>query len=126
MAGRDEIEQAEVDMYGDQVTDLMNEMIKARFDADEIRKAQQAQKLEAEIIPNSMRIFDSRLAKSSSGYLASSGITWADLHLFTVLEWMPNRDKVLNNYKNVKALDQKIRSMPKIAHWLATRPHTDF
>ena len=56
MAGGSELEQAEVDMYGDQVSDLLNELIKVHFESDEKRKEAANTKLQTETVPNSLKV----------------------------------------------------------------------
>lgn len=94
-------------------------------ESDEGRKKQMQQKLESETAPHNLKLFDDRLAKSGSGFIASSGMTWADLYLFNLLEFFgEKRVQILEHFPNVKALDQNIRSNPKIAEYLAKRPVT--
>lgn len=82
-------------------------------------------KLASETIPHNMKLFDDRLEKTGSGYIAYSGLSWVDLYLFTVLENLGDKkDAILSNYKHVKALEEKIKTNPRIAAWLAKRPKT--
>lgn len=101
-------------------------MAKAFFEKDENRKKELQTKFSTETLPAALKLFDERIGKVGSGFLASSGLTWADLYLFCVLEWLGDkREAVLENFKNVKAHEQKIKSIPNIAAWLAKRPKTD-
>jgi len=78
LAGGSEFEQAEVDMYGDQVcvlyfliilyyfifffkmqnkiSDLLNELIKALFETDAKRKEASNVKMRTETLPNSLKV----------------------------------------------------------------------
>ncbi len=80
LAGGSELEQAEVDMYGDQVcvlyfsnifnysiyliyfkmknqiSDLLNEIIKALFESDEKRKETLNSKMQTETIPDNLKV----------------------------------------------------------------------
>lgn len=126
LAGKNELETALIESYGDQITDLQNEIVDAFMEKEEPRKTTLNQKLANETLPHNLKIIDERLAKSGSGFLASSGLSWADLHLFNVLEFLGDRrEQLFANFKNIKALDQKIRAHPNIAAWLAKRPITD-
>nr|QUF59398.1 glutathione S-transferase GSTS1/2-4 [Brachionus angularis] len=126
LAGKGEEEQTTVEMYADQVSDLLNEFIKFYFEKDETRKSELAKKLYEETIPNNLRLFESRIGSSGSGYIAASGLTWADLYLFNVLELLGDkREQTLSSFSNVNALDQNIRSNTNIANWLSSRPKTD-
>lgn len=126
LGGKNENEQGEADMYADQVTDLLNEMVRAYFEKDEARKAEMDKKFAEETLPNNLKMFDGKIAKNGSGYLLKSGLSYADLYLFAMLEWLGDkRQAVLENFSNVKDLDLRIRAEPNIANWLETRPKTD-
>jgi hypothetical protein len=45
LAGQNEREHAEADMYADQVTDFLNELSKSRFEKDEAKKKELEAKL---------------------------------------------------------------------------------
>ena len=92
----------------------------------ENKKKELQDRLTNEVIPNNMKLFESKLAKTNTGYLIGNGLTWADLYLSSILEWLgPNKDAVLNNFPHLKAFEQKIRSLPRIAEWISKRPKTD-
>nr|QUF59397.1 glutathione S-transferase GSTS1/2-3 [Brachionus angularis] len=126
LAGKGDEEQAIVEMYGDQVSDLINEFFKVYFEKDQTKKTELNKKLYEEIIPNNLRLFESRIGSTGSGYIAASGLTWADLYLFNILEYLGDKkEQILSSFLNVKALDQRIRANPNIASWLSKRPKTE-
>nr|QUF59399.1 glutathione S-transferase GSTS1/2-5 [Brachionus angularis] len=126
LAGKGDEEQAIVEMYGDQVTDLLNELTKVYMEKDETKKASLRKTFGEEILPNQLKIFESRIAATGSGYIAASGLTWTDLFLFNLLEYLADKkEETLSYFPNIKALDQKIRANPKIANWLEKRPKTE-
>lgn len=126
LAGKNDLEAAEIEMYGDQVTDIQNEFCKIHSEKDEKRKKELQEKLMNETAPTNLKAFNERLGKTGSGYLAPSGLSWADLHLFNVLEFFgPKRDELIANFKNVKELVDRISANPNVASWLAKRPKTD-
>lgn len=97
------------------------------MEKDETRKKALEEKFVNETVPHNLKIFNNRLEKTGSGFLAASGLSWADLYLFNILEFFGDRkDAALANYKHVKALDDNLRANPKIATWLAKRPKTDY
>jgi glutathione S-transferase len=127
LAGKDEFELAEIEMYADQVVDLQVELVKVRFEQDETKKAAGMQKLSTETVPNSFKILEARLAKTGSGFLAPSGLSWADLFLVYILEWMGDLNlRNMDSFKHLKALYEKVMTNPKIAEWIAKRPATQF
>lgn len=113
-------------MYADQVTDLVVEMIKAHLEKDETRKAELDKKLAQETIPKVFGILDAKISQSGSGFFVSSGLTWADLYMFNILEWLgEKKDQTLAFFPNLKTLDQKVRETPRVTEWLLKRPKTD-
>ncbi len=126
LAGKDDIEEALVSMYADQVADLQSELGKAHFEKDEARKAQLTERLHGEVVPNNMKLFETRLSQSGSGYFASSGLTYADIFLFSVLEYFGDkRVPLLEVFPHIKKLDENLRAHPKLAAYLAKRPAGD-
>nr|AYN44477.1 glutathione S-transferase S4 [Brachionus calyciflorus] len=127
LAGRNDEEAAIVDMYADQVSDVLAEFAKTARESDANKKKEIEQKIENEIMPKNLKLFEARIAESRSGYLVPSGLTWADLYLFNLLEMLgEKRVMVLEAFPNLKGLDQKIRNNPRMAAYLAKRPITPF
>ena len=123
LAGESEQEKAEVDMYADQLLDLFNEMMRAFFEKDETRKQELQARLQNELIPNNLKLFEAKLAKTNTGFLVGSKLTWVDLFLNTVCDWI-GENPVLSNFPLIKSLTQKINSMPNIAKYISTRKFT--
>lgn len=126
LAGSNEQEQAIVDMYADQVTDLLNEFAKVHKETDADRKAEFLNKLTTEILPAQLTIFNNRLGQTGSGTFVPSGLTYADFFLAIVLDWLAEKkEPVLAHFSNVKKLTELVASHPKIAEWVAKRPVTE-
>lgn len=84
-------------------------------------------KLHNQSLPNLLKLLEERLAKTGSGHIAASGVSWADLNMINVLDFFGDKkDEILANYKRVKALDEKVRSIPNVAAWLNKRPKSDY
>ena len=127
LAGQNDFEMAEADMYGEQVNDLLTKVIDAHFETDESKKAELTQRLQTEVVPNNFKLFEDRLARTNSGYLIGTGLTWADLHLVNVIDWLvEKRDASLENFPLLKKHSQTVKSQPGIAAWLAKRPETPY
>ena len=127
LAGYGDREQAEVDMYSDQVSDLFNEMGKAFRETDETRKKQLEAKLNFETIPQQLAIFEARASKTDSGFLAASGLTYADLFLSIVIDGLrENKIKFLAHFPHLKKLREQVTTHPRIATWIAKRPVTSW
>ena len=125
MAGKNELEEALIDMYGDQVMDLLNEcneLIRATYAGDKDREKRSKDRLEV-AWPKNLGFFEKQLGANKSGYLVGESLSWADLHLYAVLDWLFDRKKeVVEKFPLVKALACKIEATPSIAKWLADRP----
>jgi glutathione S-transferase len=76
LAGSTDLEQFDVDMYADQVSDLLNEAVKVHFESDATRKTELTAKLVDTTIPNNAKIFEAKLQKTNTGYLVGTGLTW--------------------------------------------------
>ena len=125
LTGKNDIEEALVDMYADQITDLLNEcneLVRAKFASDKEREKRSQERLEV-AWPKNLGFFEKRLKDNKSGFLVGSGLTWADSHLYAVLDWLFERkSEVIQNFPLVKSLADRIEAMPNIAKWLAERP----
>lgn len=129
LAGKNLRENIEADMYVDQITDVFEEMILARFEKDENRRKECLNRFVTHSLPKNMKYFEDRL-KSNKGHLASDQLTYADLYLYTILEWWFWNNESKNEFyasnPYFKALDQEITSNPKISKYRESRPVTDF
>ena len=112
--------------YADQLTDLVNEMVKVRHETDEAKKKELEEKVKNEILPTHLKLIETKLAQGSSGFLVDSGLTWIDLYLHVILEWLSDKkEAVLAHFPKIKASEEKVRTHPKIAEWIAKRPVTE-
>ena len=116
-------------MYVDQITDVFEEMILARFEKDENRRKELLNRFLTGSLPKNMKYFEERL-KSNNGHLVSELLTYADLYLYTILEWWfwnnDSKDGFYGSNPYLKALDKEITSNPKISNYRQSRPVTDF
>ncbi|CAF0917974.1 unnamed protein product [Brachionus calyciflorus] len=128
LTGTDLEEQALVESYGDLIYDLQNEIVRPRFEQDETKKSQMLKKLFDETIPKYFQVLENLISNNSCGYLASCGLTWPDLFLFTVIDnWLAEKkDSLLANYPHIKTLEEKVRNNAKISEWCSKRPKTDY
>ena len=81
--GQSELEQAITDQYADVVTDLVNELVKAHFESDPTRKADLQTKLQTEVMPRYLTIFEKRLAENN-GFLSGDRLSYADVRLISL------------------------------------------
>jgi glutathione S-transferase len=105
------------------VTDLLQLVSTAYHEPDEARKVQKHKKLVEQDFPAQLAIFEDRLAKTGSGYLAASGLTFADFYLTLITDYLGDKKEVtLAQYPRVKKLTESVNSHPRIAAWIAKRP----
>lgn len=116
LAGRTSLESALIDMYADQLGDL--------FDAQNQQSAeQQNDVLFGKTWPTNLQFFETRLSKNGNGLLVGWSVSWADIYLAQITEFMGDqKERILANFPLVKALDSRIRNNPRIADWLNRRP----
>lgn len=125
LVGTTDLEQGEADMYIDHLADLFSEMVKVYFEANEAKKAELTAKLQAEGLPHYMKLITNKLSQSISGFIIGNGLTWVDLYLISILDGLgENKQGLLAHFPAVKAHNEKINAIPKIAAWLAARPVT--
>ena len=93
-------------------------------ETDQAKKTELQKKLTEEVVPGTLKLFESRLAKNNNGFLIGNSLNWAEIYLFVVLDWCSDREKTLEKFPLVKKLDDRIKTTPKIAEWLAKRPTT--
>lgn len=92
-------------------------------ETNEKRKKELEEKFKSETLLDNLEIFNEKIAKSGSGFLASSGLSWADLHLMNVLEWLG--EPAFAYFRSIREMYAKVRAQPNAAAWLAQRPKTD-
>ena len=124
---RDEIDAAFADMYAEQLHDIYQLVNDANFESDPAKQKILLENLFNTTIPNNLKVFEARLVTNGCGVLAGKEISYADIYLSSMLDFLGTRkDEILRSYPSVHALDARIRALPKISDWLAKRPKTDF
>ena len=94
-------------------------------EADITKKRNIESKLVKDVWPKYLKLFDERLAKNNE-WLVGSNLTWCDLYLVVVLEWIGLESGVLlDNFVHCKALETRVKSIQNIAEWIKKRPVTD-
>jgi prostaglandin-H2 D-isomerase / glutathione transferase len=112
-------------MYVDQVTDFLNQLVKVHYETDEVKKAELAAKLQTEVIPTHMKIFETKLTQTNTGHLVGASLTLADIYLFAILDSTAEKSAaILEHFPSVKKLAETVKAMPHVAKWLESRPVT--
>uniref|UniRef100_A0AC35FG07 Glutathione S-transferase n=1 Tax=Panagrolaimus sp. PS1159 TaxID=55785 RepID=A0AC35FG07_9BILA len=122
LAGKDKFEQALVDGIADVAKDFFAAVVpwlytKKEGNAEELKKAHLHEPVE-QYLP----IFEKFLNESKSGFLAPSGLTWADFVVTEVLISISNQDsKALDKYPAAKDLIKKVKNVSELKDYYASR-----
>ncbi|GFG33891.1 hypothetical protein Cfor_07139 [Coptotermes formosanus] len=127
LAGRDEWESLQCDMLVDTLSDLKQELFQYRMEPDQFKKEEKKIILMKEKIPFYLNKFEKVVAENR-GYSVGNAITWTDFVFAVSLE---NFELIfgkesLDRYPSLRALKERVYSLPSIQEWLQKRPATDF
>jgi len=139
IAGQNDIEQAQADMYVDGCFDMfsrggmelfgeMRKKLMEKVDNDAIIK-EKYQKWKSEGLGPFLKLYEEFLKKNGTGFLVGSKVTWADI---IVAEWLDcfshitftGDTHLLKDYPNLAALVKAVHEMPGIAEYVKKRPNT--
>lgn len=88
-----------------------------------------AEKLEAakELVPFYVERLNEQV-KRNGGYLIGGKLSWADIVLVAILDYLNFMagHNIIEKAVNLKALEAKVLAQPGIKAWVAKRPKTDF
>jgi len=136
IAGKDDIEQAQADMYVDGLYDIypkgqayFGELRKKVFEnkGDDEKIKQEFGKWKTEAIVPFLDILEKVLAKNGSGHLVGSKVTWADI---VIAEWAQRVGSIsgvniVENHPNVAKLAKTVLDLPGIKEYIEKRPQTN-
>jgi len=113
-----------INMYAHQMGDLFNRIAEVMIETNSQRKLQLEETLFNQTWPANLNFFETQLKRNSYfGFLIGCSLSWADIYLAQIVELLNERkDKMLINYPSVKDLETRVRSMPRVAEWIANRP----
>ncbi|CAJ0574724.1 unnamed protein product, partial [Mesorhabditis spiculigera] len=125
-AGQTELEQAEVDAWGDQISDYIMETIFYFRYKTGFASGDPEAEFKNVVIPARERFFPivvKQLKENGSGYLIGNKVTWADLYLNNHVETFMNFDAgYLDKYPEILAHLKKVRDIPALKKWIEKRP----
>nr|QST14965.1 GSTsigma1f protein [Diaphanosoma celebensis] len=125
IAGKDDWEQAQADMYVDCISDLMTAIHKVIMETDAKKRAFMTEEYLSNTIAPHVQIIEKHLEKTGSGYMVGTEITWADLAYYGFFSYLSeNCGDVLKNAPHLKALVSKVANIPSIKNWVDIRPKT--
>ncbi|XP_051866069.1 hematopoietic prostaglandin D synthase-like [Pristis pectinata] len=120
LAGKSNIEQAQVDAIVDTINDFMN--LFPWTERDEAVK----QKMNEDIVTNNIPILLDGLCKllGDRTWFVGDSVTWADFHWAVCSITLSSLNADLHNYPKLLALKERVEALPQIAAWIEQRPKT--
>ncbi|XP_048392544.2 hematopoietic prostaglandin D synthase-like [Stegostoma tigrinum] len=121
IAGKSNLEQAQVDAIVDTINDFMNMF--PWTEKDPVVK----QKITEDVFANKIPLFLDGLSKllGDRMWFIGDSVTWADFHWAVCSITLTNLNvDILHNYPKLSALKERVEALPKIAAWIERRPKT--
>lgn len=128
LAGKTNLEQARVDMIVDCVLDTLKPFYPILMEKDADKKAEGKKKFEDDL-KTQQKYFNQFLTDNhNTGYFVGDSLTLADIVYAVGLERINDGqfESHLSEFPKLQQLNEKVRSHPKIAEWIAKRPVTHF
>jgi len=112
----------------DMVVDGVADVVKAQYAAsDPAAQAKFWDESFTKWATNTEKLLKKNDNASKSGYFVGNEVSLADISVFTYLDSvLRTKSDVLDKFPVLKANYEKVKSRPKIAQWLKTRPDTKF
>lgn len=127
--GQTNFENAQIDMYIDQLKDVFFALVKVYAETDVEKQKTLFTAYYNETVKSLLESLEKKLQTNNTGYLVGESLTWLDLAIIGAWDWIwlhdPSESKLLNEFKLVKEHNERIRSIPNVATWLETRPKTE-
>jgi len=128
-AGKNAIESAKIDAVADTITELFNLFTDCKITfAKEDEKPAKVKRFLEGAVP--MLTLLEKLLKQNEGgdgYFVGSSMSWADMHLITVCEYILGMNEaVFDDFPKLKALINRVKGNEKIAAWIEKRPFSPF
>lgn len=130
LCGKTDIEEAKVLMIRECVADLWDKCTAMHIAKEEAKKAELRKAFEEGSMITYMTNLEKFLIqnKGGDGYFIGDSITYADLtfhHYLDLVKPLAKVDVPWDKWPKLKALNERVKSHPRIAEWIAKRPVTD-
>ena len=119
LAGRCNMECAQVDEIVDAVNDLGVAGAQAMFSKDE----EKIKKFMMENIPNTLAQLEKRLCGRGGQFFVGNAFSWADLMLYNFCSGLPDQS-CLDKVPKIKNLMCRVGNIPNVKSWVDKRPAT--
>jgi len=128
LEGKDPIESVHIDMAADVIYDFRITLrgIMKHID-DPILAQKKYEEFKCSFIPLYLSTLDTMVEKNG-GYLACGRLSWVDFYFVGGNEYWSHlvRYNILEDYKNLKNLVDKVLALPDLKTYLKSRPETDY
>ncbi|XP_071440034.1 uncharacterized protein [Hetaerina americana] len=126
LTGGSDWDDLQCDMIVDTVNDLRTQVVALFREKDEKKKEEMTKTLKSETIPYYLSRLDAEV-KKNSGHFVNGKLTWADLYIVAVLQFLQAFMKMdfMDGNRNLKAINDKVMNIPSIKSWVEKRPKTD-
>jgi len=129
LAGKTDLEQAQVDMIVDCLEDAIKPMVAFFHEKDETIKAVGKKRYNEEQLPTYLTLLERLLSANHGGdkFFVGEKLTWVDLQFLSFNKWISHTglENPLASFPKLAALKARVEAIPKIAEWIEKRPKTD-
>eukprot|EP00091_Calanus_sinicus_P025019 TRINITY_DN9304_c0_g1_i1.p1 TRINITY_DN9304_c0_g1~~TRINITY_DN9304_c0_g1_i1.p1 ORF type:complete len:203 (-),score=76.24 TRINITY_DN9304_c0_g1_i1:55-663(-) len=119
VAGRTNMERAQVDEIVDCIQDLINKGATLFFAKDE----EGLKNHMTVTIPTALGQLEKRMDARGGQFMVGNSFTFADLHLFAYVSELPDKS-ILDGFPKIKNLTGRVGNLPNIKAWVESRPVT--
>jgi len=125
LAGKGDLEQAQVDMVVCCMEDLRNTLMPIFAEKDEEKQAAIRAQILAEKLPAAFERLDNLL---TGDFFVGNAVTWADLHVAHYLSMLCHFkvEGEIEKYSKLRDHKARVEALPNIAAWIAKRPQSEF
>uniref|UniRef100_A0A1X7UUC6 Glutathione transferase n=1 Tax=Amphimedon queenslandica TaxID=400682 RepID=A0A1X7UUC6_AMPQE len=124
LAGSNAWDNAHLANISDFIKDFSTEMYKVHFEKDETRKQELQKRFTEELIPKFFGKLNELAA--TTGYLCCGRLTWPDLQLFCVLDFiLKGHPEMLSSYPGLASLRKNVEADANMSKWIKERPETE-
>ncbi|XP_065161131.1 glutathione S-transferase-like [Atheta coriaria] len=123
LVGKDDLEDLEIESIVETINDLRLKIALYSYEKDEAIKASRKAPLFEETIPYYLERID-KIAKENGGHLAVNRLTWADIYLTSILDYINFmiEGDLLEKYSNLQKVRDTVLAIPQIKKWIEERP----
>ncbi|CAO4366015.1 unnamed protein product [Caenorhabditis nigoni] len=130
LAGKTDVEEAEVDAIADQFKDYLNDVIPYMSALSGFKPGDVNQLRTDVFVPNFKKhfaFFEGILASNPSGFFVGNSLTWVDLLISQHVQDVLEKDlAVVEEFKKVQAHRKMIQGLDRIKQHIARRPEYPF